>query len=80
MQLFVMLLKKIIFNVIYIFSWLHAPPNMFIYYLITMMRKYCRVKENNTKLMNYVKINYLINIRYIGYYFKNKKLGTTKPL
>ena len=45
-----------------------------------MMRKYCRVKENNTKLMNYVKINYLINIRYIGYYFKNKKLGTTKPL
>lgn len=51
-----------------------------IYYLITMIRKYCSVKGNNTKLVKHVENNSSINIGYIGYYLKRKKFGTTKPL
>lgn len=45
-----------------------------------MIRKYCRIKESDTKLMKHVESSYLINIRYIGYYFKKKNLGVTKSL
>ena len=67
------------FNVIYIFTWLHTSEKYyFIYYLITMIRKYCRIKESNTKLMKHVESSHLINIRYIRYYFKKKNIGDHK--
>ena len=30
------------------------------------IRKYCKIKENNAKLMKHAKGNYLINIGYTG--------------
>ena len=50
------LLTKKSFNVIYIFSWYHTPEKYtFIYNLIFIIRKYWRVKEDNTKLTKHVK-------------------------
>lgn len=43
-----------------------------------MIRKYYRIKESDTKLMKHVESSYLINIRYIGYYFKKKSIGGHK--
>ena len=43
-----------------------------------MIRKYCRIKESNTKLMKHVESSHFINIRYIGYYFKKKNIGDHK--
>lgn len=35
-----------------------------------MIRKYCSVKGNNTKLVKHVENNSSINIGYLGYYLK----------
>ena len=43
-----------------------------------MIRKYCRVKGNNTKLVKHVENNSSINIGYIGYYLKKKKIWNHK--